>query len=158
MDTFSKNYPINGCQDSHFFVTVEGIVTTSLTQAEKFSMENIMEVSAPVWQLCDSRHENPIANMGGLFPKCLANPMDMYGMKQAIIKKIGAYYLFGDTLFCVVTGMSSALVALINACEQLEVELKLLHFDIVHECYRVQSVDNTWLKEKKRLYEKVLKK
>lgn len=158
MATFSKKFEINGCQDSHFFVTVEGIVTTSLTQAEKFSMENIMEVSAPVWQLCDSRHENPIANMGGLFPKCLANPMDMYGMKQAIIKKIGAYYLFGDTLFCVVTGMSSALVALINACEQLEVELKLLHFDIVHECYQVQSVDNTWLKEKKRLYEKVLKK
>ena len=61
---FSKNYPINGCPDSRFFVTVEGIVTTSLTQAEKFSMENIMEVSTPVWQLCDSRHENPIANMG----------------------------------------------------------------------------------------------
>lgn len=158
MATFSRKFEINGCPDSHFFVTVEGIVTASLTRAEKFSMENIMEVSAPVWQLCDSRHENPIANMGGLFPKCLANPMDMYGMKQALIEKIGPYYGFGDTLFCVVTGMSSALVALINACQELEVELKLLHFDIVHECYQVQAVDNVYLTEKRRLYEKSLKK
>lgn len=158
MGTFYKRLDINGLPNSHFFVTVEGIVTTSLAQAEKFSMKNIMEVSAPVWQLCDSRHENKIANMGGIFPKCLANPMDMYGMKQAVIQKIAAYYMFGDTLFCVVTGMSSALVALINACEQLEVELKLLHFDIVHDCYQVQSVDNTWLSEKRGLYERVLKR
>ena len=158
MGVFSKNYPINGCPDNRFFVTVEGIVTTSLTQAEKFSMENIMEVSAPVWQLCDSRHENPIANMGGLFPKCLSNPMDMYGMKQSIVSKIKPYYGFGDTLFCVVTGMSSALVALINACAYLEVELKLLHFDIVHECYQVQAVDNIYLTEKRKLYEKSLRK
>lgn len=158
MATFAKNFQINGCQNSHFFVTVEGIVTTSLSQAEKFSIENIMEVSAPVWQLCDSRHENPIANMGGLFPKCLSNPMDMYGMKQSIISKIKPYYGFGDTLFCVVTGMSSALVALINACAYLEVELKLLHFDIVHECYQVQAVDNIYLTEKRKLYEKSLKK
>lgn len=154
MATFTKNFQINGCQNSHFFVTVEGIVTTSLSQAEKFTTQNIMSVSAPVWQLCDSRHENPIANMGGLFPKCLSNPMDMYGMKQAIIGKINPYYGFGDTLFCVVTGMSSALVALINACAYLEVELKLLHFDIVHECYQVQSVDNTWLSEKRKLLNK----
>ena len=158
MGVFSKNYPINGCPDSRFFVTVEGIVTTSLTQAEKFSMENIMEVSAPVWQLCDSRHENPIANIGGLFPKCLSNPMDMYGMKQSIVSKIKPYYGFGDILFCVVTGMSSALVALINACAYLEVELKLLHFDIVHECYQVQAVDNIYLTEKRKLYEKSLRK
>lgn len=158
MGVFARKYSVNGLPDSKFFVTVEGIVTVSLAQAEKFSVENIMSVSAPVWQLCDSRHENPIANMGGIFPKCLSNPMDMYGMKASIISKIKPYYGFGDTLFCVVTGMSSALVALINACEQLEVELKLLHFDIVHECYQVQAVDNTWLKEKKRLYERVLKK
>lgn len=158
MGTFSKKFQINGCPDSHFFVTVEGIVTTSLSQAEKFTTQNIMSVSAPVWQLCDSRHENPIANMGGLFPKCLSNPMDMYGMKHSVIEKIKPYYGFGDTLFCVVTGMSSALISLVNACEELEVELKLLHFDVMHECYQVQSVDNTYLAEKKKLYEKSLRK
>ena len=50
--------------------------------------------------------------------------------------------------------MSSALVALINACAALDVELKLLHFDIVHECYQIQEVENFYLSEKKELYRK----
>ena len=147
-------YPVTGCQNSHFFVTIGGVVTTTLTQAQKFTMGSIVEVDAPVWQLCDSRHDNPIANMGGLLPKCLTNPMDMYGMKKDILDKIKPHYGFGDTLFCVVTGMSSALVALINACSALDVELKLLHFDIVHECYQIQDVENFYLSEKKELYGK----
>ena len=154
MSIYRQKYPVTGCQNSHFFVTISGVVTTTLTQAQKFTMGNIVEVDAPVWQLCDSRHDNPIANMGGLLPKCLTNPMDMYGMKKDILDKIKPHYGFGDTLFCVVTGMSSALVALINACSALDVELKLLHFDIVHECYQIQDVENFYLSEKKELYGK----
>lgn len=154
MGIYRQKYPVTGCQNSHFFVTIAGVVTTTLTQAQKFTMGNVVEVDAPVWQLCDSRHDNPIANMGGLLPKCLTNPMDMYGMKKDILNKIKPHYGFGDTLFCVVTGMSSALVALINACSALDVELKLLHFDIVHECYQIQDVENFYLSEKKELYGK----
>lgn len=154
MAVFRQKYSVTGCQNSHFFVTIAGVVTTTLTQAQKFTMGNIVEVDAPVWQLCQSRHDNPIANMGGLLPKCLTNPMDMYGMKKDILDKIRPHYGFGDTLFCVVTGMSSALVALINACAALDVELKLLHYDIVHECYQIQEVENFYLSEKKELYEK----
>lgn len=154
MSIIRQRYPVTDCQNSHFFVTIAGVVTTTLTQAQKFTMGNIVEVDAPVWQLCQSRHDNPIANMGGLLPKCLTNPMDMYGMKKDILDKIRPHYGFGDTLFCVVTGMSSALVALINACSALDVELKLLHFDIVHECYQIQEVENFYLSEKKELYGK----
>lgn len=154
MGIYRQKYPVTGCQNSHFFVTIAGVVTTTLTQAQKFTMGNVVEVDAPVWQLCDSRHDNPIANMGGLLPKCLTNPMDMHGMKKDILNKIKPHYGFGDTLFCVVTGMSSALVALINACSALDVELKLLHFDIVHECYQIQDVENFYLSEKKELYGK----
>lgn len=154
MSVIRQRYPITGYQNSHFFVTPAGVVTTTLTQAQKFTVGSIVEVDAPVWQLCQSRHDNPIANMGGLFPKCLTNPMDMYGMKKDILEKIKPYYGFGDTLFCVVTGMSSALIALVNACAALDVELQLLHFDIVHECYQMQKVNNYYLEEKKELYGK----
>lgn len=154
MSIYRQKYPVTGCQNSHFFVTPAGVVTTTLTQAQKFTVGSIVEVDAPVWQLCQSRHDNPIANMGGLFPKCLTNPMDMYGMKKDILEKIKPYYGFGDTLFCVVTGMSSALIALVNACAALDVELQLLHFDIVHECYQMQKVNNYYLEEKKELYGK----
>lgn len=151
-------YPVKGCKNSHFFATIGGIITTTLTQAEKYTKGDIMEIDAPVWQLCESRHDNPIANMGGLFPKCLANPMDMHGMKKEILNTIKPNYGFGDTLFCVVTGMSSALIALVNACAALDVELKLLHFDIVHECYQIQGVSNFYLEEKKELYGKEINK
>ena len=79
-------------------------------------------------------------------------------MKKDVLEKIKPYYGFGDTLFCVVTGMSSALIALVNACAALDVELQLLHFDIVHECYQMQKVNNYYLEEKKELYGKEINK
>lgn len=149
------NYSINGYPNSHFFIGETGLTTTTLTQMSKFTQGEVIEINAPVWQLCDSRHENPIANMGGIFPKCLANPLDMRGMESDILDKLKGKYGFGDMLFCVVTGMSSALISLVNACAALDVRLFLLHYDIVHDCYKMQLVDNYYLEEKITLIKKV---
>nr|DAU08578.1 MAG TPA: hypothetical protein [Caudoviricetes sp.] len=156
MQIKKANYSINGYPNSHFFISETGLTTTTLTQMSKFTQGEVIEINAPVWQLCDSRHENPIANMGGIFPKCLANPLDMRGMKSDILDKIRGKYGFGDTLFCVVTGMSSALISLVNACSALDVRLRLLHYDVVHDCYKMQLVDNYYLEEKITLIKKVM--
>ena len=156
MQIKKANYGISGYPNSHFFISETGLTTTTLTQMSKFTQGEVIEINAPVWQLCDSRHENPIANMGGIFPKCLANPLDMRGMKSDILDKIKGKYGFGDTLFCVVTGMSSALISLVNACAALDVRLRLLHYDVVHDCYKMQLVDNYYLEEKITLVKKVL--
>ena len=156
MQIKKANYGISGYPNSHFFINETGLTTTTLTQMSKFTQGEVIEINAPVWQLCDSRHENPIANMGGIFPKCLANPLDMRGMKSDILDKIRGKYGFGDTLFCVVTGMSSALIALVNACSALDVRLRLLHYDVVHDCYKMQLVDNYYLEEKITLIKKVM--
>ena len=156
MQIKKANYSINGYPNSHFFISETGLTTTTLTQMSKFTQGEVIEINAPVWQLCDSRHENPIANMGGIFPKCLANPLDMRGMKSDILDKIKGKYGFGDTLFCVVTGMSSALISLVNACAALDVRLRLLHYDVVHDCYKMQLVDNYYLEEKITLIKKVM--
>lgn len=156
MQIKKANYGINGYPNSHFFINETGLTTTTLTQMSKFTQGEVIEINAPVWQLCDSRHENPIANMGGIFPKCLANPLDMRGMKSDILDKIRGKYGFGDTLFCVVTGMSSALISLVNACSALDVRLRLLHYDVVHDCYKMQLVDNYYLEEKITLIKKVM--
>ena len=142
---------VSGYQNSHFFVEEGGITTTTLAQMERFTKGDVTEIIAPVWQLCDSRHENPVANLGGIFPKCVVNPMDTRRMKKEAIEKIKPYYGFGDTLFCVVTGMSSALIALVNACTTLDVKLCLLHYNVVYECYQMQPVDNYFLDNKLRL-------
>lgn len=156
MQIKKTNYGISGYPNSHFFISETGLTTTTLTQMSKFTQGEVIEINAPVWQLCDSRHENPIANMGGIFPKCLANPLDMRGMKSDILDKIKGKYGFGDTLFCVVTGMSSALISLVNACAALDVRLRLLHYDVVHDCYKMQLVDNYYLEEKITLVKKVM--
>lgn len=156
MQIKKANYGISGYPNSHFFINETGLTTTTLTQMSKFTQGEVIEINAPVWQLCDSRHENPIANMGGIFPKCLANPLDMRGMKSDILDKIRGKYGFGDTLFCVVTGMSSALISLVNACAALDVRLRLLHYDVVHDCYKMQLVDNYYLEEKITLIKKVM--
>ena len=156
MQIKKANYGISGYPNSHFFINETGLTTTTLTQMSKFTQGEVIEINAPVWQLCDSRHENPIANMGGIFPKCLANPLDMRGMKSDILDKIRGKYGFGDTLFCVVTGMSSALISLVNACVALDVRLRLLHYDVVHDCYKMQLVDNYYLEEKITLIKKVM--
>lgn len=156
MQIKKANYGISGYPNSHFFINETGLTTTTLTQMSKFTQGEVIEINAPVWQLCDSRHENPIANMGGIFPKCLANPLDMRGMKSDILDKIRGKYGFGDTLFCVVTGMSSALISLVNACAALDVRLRLLHYDVVHDCYKMQLVDNYYLDEKITLIKKVM--
>lgn len=144
---------VSGYQNSHFFVEDSGITTTTLAQMERFTKGDVTEIIAPVWQLCDSRHENPVANLGGIFPKCVVNPMDTRKMREEAIEKIKPYYGFGDTLFCVVTGMSSALIALVNACTTLDVKLCLLHYNVVYECYQMQPVDNYFLDNKLRLAE-----
>lgn len=156
MQIKKANYGISGYPNSHFFISETGLTTTTLTQMSKFTQGEVTEINAPVWQLCDSRHENPIANMGGIFPKCLANPLDVRGMKSDILDKIKGKYGFGDTLFCVVTGMSSALISLVNACAALDVRLRLLHYDVVHDCYKMQLVDNYYLEEKITLVKKVM--
>ena len=145
---------VSGYPNSRFFVEESGITSTTLAQIEKFTQGDVVEVTAPVWQLCDSRHENPIANLGGIFPKCVVNPMDTRRMRKEAINKIKDGYHFGDTLFCVVTGMSPALVSLINACTTLDIKLCLLHYNIVHECYQMQPVDNYFLDNKIALAER----
>lgn len=150
-----RKYLVHGCPNSHFFMSETGVVTNTLTQGEKFTVGNLYEIDAPVWQLCQSRHDNPIANMGGILPKCIANPMDMYGMKQDILDVIKPIYGLGNVMFCVVTGMSSALIALVNACAAINVELVLLHYDVVHDCYQTQRVDNFYLEEKKEILRRV---
>lgn len=132
-----------------FFVTDKGIASTNLTQVEKYTMNEITEVHAPVWQLCDSRHDNEIANMGGIFPKCLMNPLDVDGLTESLVQSFSNMDEL-STMFCVVTGMSTALVALINFCSIKNIRLILMHYDIVHDCYQCQFVHNKYLDE---LYE-----
>lgn len=148
MRYFKENHEVAGLTSSKFYMTAEDAVCTSREKAEKYTQYSVTEFTAPVWQLCESRHDNPIANMGGLFPRCLMNPMDTDSLYLQLKSKLQAVYSFPDTVFCVATGMSTALLALVNACASLDLRLCVLHFDVVHECYKAQWVYNPYWEDK----------
>lgn len=76
--------------------------------------------------LCESRHNIPGAIDGSIFPQSV-DPTDVVGLEreaERIISESGVQYLN-----VYVTGLTVALVAVINACQKLGVKLMLMHYD-----------------------------
>ena len=86
-------------------------------------------------ELCSGRHTIPDAVDGAIFSNCL-NPLDVSGMEkeaESVVKTTDALILY-------VTGLSVALVAVINACRTCGVHLTLMHFDRESGTYYPQEV------------------
>lgn len=74
--------------------------------------------------LCEGRHEIPEAVDGAIFPQQL-NPLDLKGMRTAAAAKLAGV----EELDLYVTGLTVALVEVINFCHANGVSLTLWHFD-----------------------------
>lgn len=76
--------------------------------------------------LCESRHEIPQAVDGAIFGQSVdpTEPLKLEVEARRVIKDSGVEFL---TVY--VTGLSVALVAVINACHTLGVCLTLMHYD-----------------------------
>lgn len=76
--------------------------------------------------LCESRHEIPQAVDGAIFGQSVdpTSPLKLEIEARRVIKESGVEHL---TVY--VTGLSVALVAVINACHTLGVQLTLMHYD-----------------------------
>lgn len=85
--------------------------------------------------LCEGRHEMPTEVSGAIFPHNI-NPLDVEGLE-----KTASDNLAGCTeLTLYVTGLTVALVAVINVCRQSGIKLILMHFDRATGNYYQQSV------------------
>lgn len=85
--------------------------------------------------LCAGRHTMPNDCQGSIFPNEI-NPTDLLSI-QAIANDFVRQH---STLGVYVTGLTVALVAVINACHQYGVELTLYHFDRNTSTYYPQKV------------------
>ena len=76
--------------------------------------------------LCEGRHEIKEAEDGAIFGNTLDPrfPTLLYNEAEKVISESGV-----ESLYVYVTGLSVALVAVINACHKLGVELTLYHYD-----------------------------
>lgn len=88
-----------------------------------------------VMELCKGRHEINAAVDGAVFPNEL-DPLDILEMDFIAAESIGTI----DELELYVTGLSVALVSVINYCHKEGVKLTLHHYDKISGMYYSQPV------------------
>lgn len=77
-----------------------------------------------IYALCEGRHAMPEEVEGSIFSKTL-NPLDVEGMEKIANDRLAGV----EELTLYVTGLTVALVAVINICHRKKIELLLMHFD-----------------------------
>ena len=79
-------------------------------------------------ELCKGRHEIPQATDGAIFENTIVDPTDVQGLYEHAVSVLGRDPK-PERLVLYVTGMTVALVAVINACNVLGIRLALKHFN-----------------------------
>lgn len=87
--------------------------------------------------LCEGRHAIPQAVDGAIFDTVI-NPLDVEGLQSEAYNKIKALDI--NSLDLYVTGLTVALVAVLNACRQLGIVVTLYHYDREEGNYYSQQV------------------
>lgn len=85
--------------------------------------------------LCQGRHEIPEATDGSIFGNEL-NPLAVEELEAEALRKLEGV----RSLNLYVTGLTVALVAALNACRILSIEVTLYHFDRTSGTYYPQKV------------------
>lgn len=88
-----------------------------------------------IYALCAGRHTMPKEVEGAIFSNTL-DPLDVKGMEKIASDKLEGI----QSLTLYVTGLSVALIAVVNICHQKGIELVLMHFDRVTGNYYQQVV------------------
>lgn len=86
-------------------------------------------------ELCQGRHEILQATDGSVFSNSI-NPLDIDGLKTTVAEKLQGV----SSLELYVTGLTVALVEVINYCHENGVELTLMHYNRDTNDYYSQKV------------------
>lgn len=94
-----------------------------------------MQTIRKAFALCEARHEMPVKS--AIFP-CAINPLDVSGLEDIALEKLSPYKEQQVAVY--VTGLTVALVAVINACRTLNIGLTLMHYDRESGSYYEQTI------------------
>jgi len=87
-----------------------------------------------IFGLCAGRHEMPQVREY-IFPNEL-DPLDLMGMEQQAKSKLAGI----SELVLYVTGLTVALISVLNVCRELNIKLTLMHYDRSTGGYYPQEV------------------
>ena len=85
--------------------------------------------------LCEGRHEIPQAIDGSIFGTEL-DPLDLTGMEREAAEQLRGVF----TLNLYVTGLTVALIAVLNVCREQKIKVTLYHYNRETEKYYPQEV------------------
>ena len=94
-----------------------------------------IDVTMASMALCQGRHEIPEATDGSIFGNEL-DPLAVEKMETEALRKLEGL----QSLNLYVTGLTVALVATLNACRTLDINVTLYHFDRTSNTYYSQEV------------------
>lgn len=95
------------------------------------------EVDHASMALCEGRHEIPQAVDGSIFGNTI-DPLDPNGLQAEAKSKLRELDIKSLDLY--VTGLTVALISVLNACRELEIEVTLYHYDRESGNYCPQKV------------------
>lgn len=95
------------------------------------------EISHASLSLCEGRHAIPQAEDGAIFGNTI-NPLDPQALQAEAESKLKALDIKSLDLY--VTGLTVALVSVLNACRQLGIVVTLYHYDRESGNYYPQKV------------------
>lgn len=79
--------------------------------------------------LCESRHEIPQAEDGAIFPQEIEDPMNFFRLRTLCREKLGPLVGTCDVLNVYVTGLTPALLTVVNFCRENKIECVTWHFN-----------------------------
>jgi hypothetical protein len=87
--------------------------------------------------LCEGRHDIPVN--GYIFGE-IKDPMDFKELSRIAFESLWQYGHSDCELTLYVTGLTPALIAVLNECGALEIDVTLMHYDKATGAYKPQKV------------------
>jgi hypothetical protein len=86
--------------------------------------------------LCKGRHDLPVDSY--IFNDAIINPTDIIAINKIVMESLQFYK--NDSITIYVTGLTVALIEVLNVCKKFNISVILMHFDISTSGYYPQSV------------------
>ncbi len=87
--------------------------------------------------LCEARHAMPECVKGSIFNNTL-DPLDVKGLEAEASAKLASLNVKAVNIY--VTGLTVALIAVLNAAKNLEIKVTLYHYNRDTNSYYIQEV------------------
>ena len=96
-----------------------------------------MNTKQNIFGLCEARHPMPVEKY--IFPNSIADPTDVEGLERTARESLAGID-DGDSIVIYVSGLTVALISVLNVCRDRNIEVTLMHFDIKSNNYYEQKV------------------